>query len=984
MKKWIEFNLNHPRVIFILILLITIAASYGLSKLHFDSSTEALLPREDRVYRISQRAKKVFGDNKTFMMAAFESTEGKELLSHEILTHIDKLITELEEFKNFNRGLEDERLETIISLGNIETIRGKSPDKSDQVNSASIKNEMEDELDAEILGENSSSSVKTAADKNKTSSDIWDLTRELKKDFFALPIRERNKYIYDNYSPISLARLRDELDPGAVKQLQTILITNKMEKLPENHPLSEKEFRSILEKWETSYLYKSMEIIKTLMDPISGEDILGTENELLPVKMLPLDSTGKRIIPNSREEFAIFKEKLQRNPSFESLLYSRGEGKTIEALAMNMELRPLEDHGEIFKYLYDVIMKYNNGPVKITPAGMPVYNKFLRDYMENDLVKLIPLVVIVVIISFFMNFRMVRGIVLPTLSVILSTVWTLGLMGYFNVPITLLVNLLPPLLVAVGSSYSIHIFNQYLQDQDLIEKKGKKWGLTNGMSNISATVLLAALTTFIGFMTLSTNQLTSLKDFGIFAAIGTLLAMLVSIMLIPSALMMMRLLPAGKKNKSGKAEHTNIVVRKLIDSFAWLSLKHPGPTVAITGIVIAICIVGITRLETETSHMHYFHDDSFLYQSDLYIGRMFKGTLVMNLIIDSGSPNGIKDPAFLNKIERIRAHLELPENSRKTHILHTASFCDVIKRMHMAMNSDNPEFFRIPEKRSAVLDYMEIFTGDDRDSDGRIDSLEGFVDTDYRYTNIMIRMGPVNGVPPSLNTIVAAEKNIENFLTDEAGFKKDSWNLAGEALYMIVLSDYIIRGQIRSIVLTLLTISLVIFMLFKNWKASVVAIIPISASIIIIYGFMGFTGIPLDIPKAILAAIAIGIGVDDTIHMLKTLRFNLKKGLPLHDALTIAYKEAGTAIVYTSVALIMGFSMFLLSEFVPIFYFGWLVTATMVSTTFTALVLLPAVIVFFNINLGEGKIIPALRWMDLGRFFDVNIEDGKDEEEIAS
>ena len=197
------------------------------------------------------------------------------------------------------------------------------------------------------------------------------------------------------------------------------------------------------------------------------------------------------------------------------------------------------------------------------------------------------------------------------------------------------------------------------------------------------------------------------------------------------------------------------------------------------------------------------------------------------------------------------------------------------------------------------------------------------------------------------------QEHLLRFLKNHPVAGKYEWHLVGEPVNFTVLSDMIVRGQLISIICSILLVAFIITFLFKNIRAGIIALLPIATSIIFVYGIMGYLNVPLDVAKALLAAIAIGIGVDDTIHMLKTIRYNLLKGLPVKEAITASHKEAGMAIIYTSVALILGFSVLLFSDFRPVFYLGWLVVSTMAATTFGALLLLPAVIIFFDMQFNK-------------------------------
>ncbi len=975
MRRWIDFTINHPKIVFSILILITILAAFGFKNLHFDSRTETLMPKDDIAYKMGERAKEVFIDTKTYMLVAIEAPKKEELISYKTFRQLNELVTELEEFKDFNFNQEKERLSALISIGNISYKEKESekefPQDQEILNSqdADKSIDIESELDNEILGGQTSTELNT--EEITDDNNIWDLSKQVKTDFYTKPERSRRIYNYNKYSPVKYGELEQCLDHVGSQELRSILRYAGLKSISGDHYLTKDEFVKIMETWETLYLYKSMEIIKTFNNPISGEDIQGTSEELKPLRFVEKDEEGKYILPKSDDELKLYREKLTRNPSYKSMYYSSGDDGRIQALALNLILKPLKEHDEIFNYFFEVIDKYNSKDLILTQAGGPVITKFVRDYMKSDLFTFMPLVIIVVIITFFLNFRTLSGVLLPTVTVLLGTFWTLGLMGIMNIPITLIVNMMPPLLVAVGSSYSIHIFNQYLLDQEFIRKHGKKFGLVTSMSHISITVILAGFTTFIGFITLTLNQIVSLRDFGIFSAIGTAIAVIISTMLIPSSLMLMKTLPVRNGN-GGEADHNNIVVKKLVTVLNKISLNHSKAVVAVYAIIIVVLSIGITKIYVETSALEYFEKDSYLYKSDMRINSLFEGSIVMNLIVDSGKTDGIKDPQFLKMTEEIREWIVGPENKEKYLFLHTLSFGDVIKRMHMAMNSDNPDYYKIPDKESAIRDYLELYSGEDRNSDGRVDSFESFVDPYYRYANIMVRIGSYKGKTFSTAMIDKGQKRLTEYLMNHPEAGKYKWHLVGEPINYTVLSTLIVKGQLVSLLCSLIIVLLVILFLFKNINAGLIALVPISTTIIIVYGTMGFLGIPLDIAKALLAAVAIGIGIDDTIHMLKTIRHNLLEGQSIRDAITTAHNAAGMAILYTSLALIFGFAVLFFSEFKPVYYLAWLVVSTMAATTIGALLLLPAIIIVFNLKLDKEKKWRIFRLINLSFLFKID------------
>lgn len=998
MRKWIEFNLSHPKSIMIVLVIVTFVSIFGISRLKFDSSTDVLMPKADPVYQMGERANLAFTDNKTFTITSIEAAKNKELFSHEVFSHIKDMVKELREYRDFDMDKENARLDKLISLGSVEIESQGEKKAMAPVQNDSLDSSLEKELDAELFGtdetvaddtaytdeespEDQSITTQMEADLDKEilgieseaqevqSIDLWDLSSKLKENRYPTPLRERNTYNYDNYSPVTLETLNKNLDTEAQKVLATVLYRNEIVQ-EKNEPLTKSEFESIVESFEDIYLFKSLRIIRNILDPISGEDIRGDANELKPVGLLK-EVNGDYILPKTEEDFAKYKENLMRNPAFESGLYATNEKGEIIALGMNVIFRLQKKYDHFMEYFWSIVQKYNESPVKLYSMGSLIFNKFMNDNSKTDLGKFMPLVILIVVATFFLNFRSGRGLFLPSLTVIFATLWTVGLMGFLGIKMTIMTTILPPLLIAIGSSYSIHIFNQYLTDLHLLHEQGKARGLANAMSHISTTVFLAGFTTFIGFLTLLVNQVTALRDFGIFSAVGTFFAMFVAVSLIPSFLMLLKLLPLKEKPAGQETYHEgNWAVKNIVRFLSYFTLNYPKSIATIVILSLLVSGYGITRLTTETAPVTYFKDGSYVKTASLHIGEVFNGSMVLNIVFDSGQAGGARTPEFLKYIEQVRDWLDKPEQRLEFNMLHHTSFSDFIKRLHMAMNSDNPKFYKIPDKEITIRDYLEIFSGEDEDADGRPDSFESTVDNEYRRISLLVRLGDRGGKTVGTAMFRQARDHLKANIPKFNNPGEYTFKILGEPISLIILGSYIVQGQIQSLILSIFIVGLIVFLLFRNGLAGLSALIPISASVILVFGIMGYMGIPLDIAKAILSSIAIGIGVDDTIHFMNTLRKRLKAGDTLKEAIRATHKLAGVAIVYTSIALIFGFAVLMFSSFTPVFHFGLLVSMVMIATTFAALLMLPTFILLGNWQIHKENNWKWLKKLNLQKFLE--------------
>ncbi|MFW5771471.1 MAG: efflux RND transporter permease subunit, partial [Spirochaetota bacterium] len=684
------------------------------------------------------------------------------------------------------------------------------------------------------------------------------------------------------------------------------LILRKMNTLGiDDVHLTQSNLEDIFDELQKSYRLRKKEFVDTIISPLTMKDIVGEDDTLRAINLIPLDENGVRQIPKTREEIETFKENLTRNPAFDRGLYYRdNETGEITDFCLLVRFINVRDQDDITEELWNLTKSYHT--LNITVQGIPIINHQINEYMQHDLETHLPLVLLVVVMIFFFNFRSFRGVVLPFVTLVMADLWVMGLMGHLGVPMTVMGISIPPLMIAVGSSYSIHILNQYYIDFDDISSQGKKRGLLLSMSHISVTVMLAGVTTFFGFMTLATNQVSAIQEWGIFSAVGVLFTILISTTIIPAMLVLMpHTMPKLLLKKDKRVKKT--LVDMIVQFVTWLSLKHSMKVIIVVVLLMIVSIAGMTRINVETSIIGYFKEKDYIISSLKEIGRKFGGAYGLNILINSEEMDGVKDPEYLKTLESLRTWLEAEENSH-LNVGRTECFTDFIKRMHMAMNNGNQDYYAIPDTKETIWDYLEIYSGEDTNFDGRYDEFEPYVDTYFQTANIFARTWEKEGYRLGSNEFKIIQKDIKDHL-EKTLPDKYTYEVTGEPAVMVRMSHYIVVGQIMSLVLCVIVVSLIIFLLFKNWKAGVVALIPMSTAVIINFGIMGWFGVSLDLATAIIASMVIGIGVDDTVHFLNSYRHLRNKDYSVDDTIAGTLAVSGKAIIFTSMALIFGFSV---------------------------------------------------------------------------
>ncbi len=719
------------------------------------------------------------------------------------------------------------------------------------------------------------------------------------------------------------------------------------------------------------FTIKQHQSIESILSPLTASNMSGKNDTLQKEDLIPKDDNNKRLLPKTVVDLQEFRNRLKKNPAFYKTLYAAdSETGMITDFAVMAKVDNSKSGQDLTNEVCDIAASYKSLSPSI--SGVPVINKVLNDYMQKDLSRFLPLIFLAIVIIFFFNFGSARGVCLPFIALIMADVWTLGLMGHLGIKMTLIGVSLPALMVAIGSSYSIHILNQYYTDFQTITRLGKKTGLRGSMKHISVTVMLAGLTTCIGFFSILANQVVAIREWGVFSAIGVLFAMIISTSLIPAGLMLMPHKQSFLNNKFFQASAKNWV-DTIIKLFITASTRYHKTVLSAAGVILTVSIIGIFNMQVDTAILGYFKENTPFRKNTISIGEKFGGSFGMSILIDSGKTNGIYNPSFLKKVDEIRDWMTSKEN-HDLHISKTMAFTDILKNMHMAMNNDNPEFYAVPPTRSEVMDYLEIYEGEDDNSDGRIDDLEPFIDEDFRILLLFAKLSDDHSRLITTQKMIKTKKKVTQYLNHTLP-SPYTYKITGESDIFIALSEYVIKGQMMSLVFCLCAVCTIITLLFKNMKAGLISLIPISFAVIMNFGIMGWFHINLDTATAIIASITIGIGVDDTIHFLNTYRFFKAQGLQTDDAIIKTLSISGKAIIYTSVALIFGYSVLMVSNFKPLIFFGLLTMITMVATTIGALAILPATIKGTEVSL-EANQSDSWFWQlfDIGKFFNFEEE----------
>jgi len=678
------------------------------------------------------------------------------------------------------------------------------------------------------------------------------------------------------------------------------------------------EIRDISTETEKLPLVKDVKNILN-MDYITGSKSGIDVAPLYPGGKVPTTMDGLKDLKQKIDSWDFFRGFFVTEDDTGSLIYitMKAGTETDELIPVYYNLRKIVDNAD----------KKHQGQSKLFITGVPVVNALMGDYMIRDMKVFVPIVNLVIIITLFIFFRNARGVVLPLITVAISTIWTMGLLSLLKWPMTQIASTLPVVLTAVGTAYGIHVLENVFSDAAQ-GKRGKE-GIVNATHRVCLPVIMAGLTTMGGFISVLTTDVVPIKQLGALASFGVFAALCISLTFIPAVLSIL--------DSMGKEfipdHHARLdFIGPVLKGFSFLALRKSSAVIVASLIILTVSTAGALRIKSDMDPIKNFKKSSPIRVADDFLNAKFAGTSMLNVVLKAKNSDDIKDPAVLNKIDRLQTRLKRIEGVGKT-----LSIVDMIKRMNQVMHGDDPHFYTIPESKELIAQYLLLYSfsgGED---------IERFVNYDYKQAQILLIIKTQAG---AFAEKVFAE--LDKFNAEE--LRGTAIQVFGTGISAITreFNRIVIYGQISSFILALILVILVTMPIFKSIKLGLFSILPLFVPIMINFGLMGFTGITLNAATALIASITVGVGIDYSIHFLSRYRHELEFDGNSARAIDVSISTTGRAVMYNALAVAAGYIVLVLSNFVPIVQTGFLTALVMITSSTAALTALPAVINIFH------------------------------------
>lgn len=543
--------------------------------------------------------------------------------------------------------------------------------------------------------------------------------------------------------------------------------------------------------------------------------------------------------------------------------------------------------------------------------GPPFVRQTITERMLGDQSQLLPVSVIVLMLVLIVLVRSVSFALVPIITAFTSILWLLGFMAFMNLHVTVVTSIVPVLLIIIGSTADVHLMSEFIHAR--VQGKDIKNSIRQMAERKGFAILLSFVTTYLGFLSIGLNRIQVLQEFGIVASTGLLFNFVITVLVVPVLLRYF-----GRWIRLDE----NVGAPEFLP---WLNLvcflihHRRVPTLALFGITAVIGLVGAASLTINNNVLDYFRDDSPIKQRASAIKGALAGTESFMIVVDSGIEGTFLHTRYLEEIQRVQRFIRDTGNFDAS-----ISFVDYLSMLNSLLNE--LDHLEMPEDDEVIAELQTFLSRDD---------ISHYVNQDYSGVVILVRHSL-----DSTRELNHALEQLRLFMRANVTPRLQV-HITGEAILVNDAVDSVATGQALSLALMTVIIFVIIGLLFVNARVGLIAIAPNIFPIIVLFGVMGFAGIPLDTGTAMVAAIAIGISIDDTVHFLVRYNAELQQSHDEELAMTNTVHGESLPIISTSLALVVGFAVLALSSFLPVAYFGLLSAMVMLLAVVADFIILP-------------------------------------------
>ena len=632
--------------------------------------------------------------------------------------------------------------------------------------------------------------------------------------------------------------------------------------------------------------------------------------------------------PTTPEAAIRFCERLAANPLARNLVIS-SDGSMLAAY---LPVDAGDDYRPLLRQAEAAIAPLA-GVIDVHIAGFVPMGAAILDHIYGDLPIFLAAALAIILLADFLSFRTLRSLILPVLVVVLGMIWTVGTLALLGYKLSVIMIMTPPLVLILGSSYSLHMLNQYYRDTRGLAR-GSRERIVQSVARVAITIFLASITTVFGFVSLLTASLRQVREFGVATGIGISYCALLALFFLPAVLSLLR---APIPRQTDRVREGALA--RLLSRLAQLIIRGRWAVIGASVLVVAGFCIALPAIRYESNLLRYFRRREPAVKNFQRLIDSFTGFQVVHLTLNAptGSSGYFLDPAVLAVVAQLEDRIAADPD-----VKYTLSFNSFLRNMTEAMSHTS----EAPKSRVPVIVLLRYMTAFSATPIGETIAGETLSRDGERYTITIHVWDHVNrtlAFEDQMSRILPRIRDMADRVLP-SGVQSEFW---GAAVTVVSTSRILARNQLSSIVISAALVFALAALIFRSVIHGLLVLAPLALGIMLDFILMAIFSIKLDVVTTAFASIAIGIGIDNAMHFVIWYRRQLR--LHPRDPATVilqTMKIAGRPMVLTSASIAVALLVFMFSTFRPVMNFGILLAMSLVLTTLGALTILPTLLYF--------------------------------------
>ncbi|MEX2463078.1 MAG: MMPL family transporter [Balneolaceae bacterium] len=617
-------------------------------------------------------------------------------------------------------------------------------------------------------------------------------------------------------------------------------------------------------------------------------------------------------------DLSFLKDQMRSDPILGGFLLNQSGDATAIALRIDESNNNYPVRNQIIDSINEILDEYRP-KYQFHISGIPYFRNQYVNMLNSEIINYILISSLLIVLLLYYLYRTIWGVLFPMIIVWTTLLLTVAMIHLSGGYLEIMSSTIAPILLCVGVADAVHMISKYDDAREL--GKNKHFSIIEMIVTLGSATFLTSITTAIGFASLISSTVVPMKMFGIYTAMGVLLAYIITILFLPAVLRL-----SGKNRVvNEKSGSFYPAINRTLHKLSVINRRHYVKILVSGSILTLLFSFGLTKLNVNGKIFDDIGEDTVLMQDSRFFSEYISSQFPLEFIIDTGEQDGVFSIELMKKLVRFEEFLlSYPEIQRVTG-LHT-----LITEVHRSMSDSEDDLFNpIPENDSAIAQYVLLLELNGSDELFRL--------VDFDYSKLRITSFTDDAGSNRINQIRDELQPVINNL-----FPEKNVITTGTTILSADLTEKIVYSLAWSILLAVSAITVIMAFLFKNIRLLLIALIPNVIPLIIVAGLMGYMSVDIKPSTAVIFTIALGIAVDDSIHFLARFRIEYLRKRSMNPAISFTTIRTGRAIVITSLILIAGFGTLMTSAFTSTALMGFLVCTTIFAALLADLLILPS------------------------------------------